>query len=218
MDPPPYAEGDRDRDATSDVLQPVILVLAGHFIHSESANSAPLYELSRGISSLSHTDQSVTFLRLEHNVKTSQDGNPRIVRRDRHIFDLKHPPNAISTSKYAFHIQSVSKRTLGNVGLKKSHKSRHGFKAMQINRTGNDDNMLFEIRQKSKKYEWIDFNGRPVAVEDGADEQYRLVVTAALQQETLDALVALWCLRIWHDSAEEREEPLRWTEGKALET
>ncbi|KAI1490879.1 hypothetical protein F5X96DRAFT_669233 [Biscogniauxia mediterranea] len=111
---------------------------------------------------------------------------------------------------------SVSKRTLGNVGLRKSHKSRHGFKAVQIKQSGEDGNVLFEIRQKSKKYEWVDFNGRLVAVEDGEDEQYRLVVTVALEQETLDALVAMWCLRIWHDSAEGREEPLRWNEVKRI--
>ncbi|KAI5918708.1 hypothetical protein F4810DRAFT_690724 [Camillea tinctor] len=216
MDPPPYDDGDRERDSAGDVLQPVILVLAGHFIHSESVNSAPLYELSRGVSSLSHTDQSATFLRLEHNVKTSQDGNPRIVRRDRHIFELKHPPSVISTSKYSYFLQSVSKQTLGNIGLKKSHVSRRGFKAMHISRSGGEDSVLFEIKQKNKKYEWLDFNERMVAVEDGADEQYRLVVTAALQQETLDALVAMWCLRIWHDSAEEKEEPLRWNDVKRI--
>ncbi|KAI1498315.1 hypothetical protein F5X99DRAFT_393974 [Biscogniauxia marginata] len=212
MEPPPYDDG--DQDTTNDVLQPVILVLVGHFIHSESVNSAPLYEMSRGVSSLSHTDQSVTFLRLEHSVKIDRGGNPRVTRRDRHIFDLKHPPNAISTSRYPFFLKSVSKRTLGNVGLKKSHISRHGFKALQLSRTGNDDNILFEIKQKNKKFEWIDFNGRPIAVEDEADDQYRLVVTARLQRETMDALVAMWCLRLWYDSAEEKEELLGWNDGR----
>ncbi|OAA54307.1 hypothetical protein SPI_08926 [Niveomyces insectorum RCEF 264] len=40
------------------------------------------------------------------------------------------------------------------------------------------------------------------AAEDEGEGQQRLVVTATLRRTQLDALVALWCCRIWETSAE----------------
>ncbi|CAJ2505712.1 Uu.00g131060.m01.CDS01 [Anthostomella pinea] len=215
MEPPPY--DDPDRDDSNEVLEPVILLLAGQSIHSESADSAPLYEVSRGVSSLSHTDQTVTFSRLEHNVRTDSSGTPIVKRRDRHLFDLKHPPATISTDRYDFFVESVSKRTLGNIGLKKSSiPTKRAFKVLRMCRSEKDDHVLFEIKQKKDQYEWIDFNERAIAFEDKADNQYRLVVTASLHRETMDALVAAWCLRLWHDSALDKEKSMGWTDFKRV--
>ncbi|KAH9907286.1 hypothetical protein F4778DRAFT_777719 [Xylariomycetidae sp. FL2044] len=82
------------------------------------------------------------------------------------------------------------------------------------NKTKTKSNTRSKSKSKKKgddddddgRYEWHDFNGRTVALEDGADGQDRLVVTAALERETVDALVGLWCLRLWHDSAKAKEK------------
>ncbi|KAJ1327521.1 hypothetical protein MN608_06849 [Microdochium nivale] len=107
-------------NAVSDV-EPLALVISGHYVYGDTADpkaglhgppspSSPplpvasagpaLYAMNRGIASLSHTDSSVTFDRLDHSVRQNGssaggagDGSaavPRIVQRSRHIFDLRH--------------------------------------------------------------------------------------------------------------------------------
>ena len=48
---------------------------------------------------------------------------------------------------------------------------------------------------------WTDGNGKEVAVEDRSDH-YKLKFTVSLHRGTIDALVALWCGRIWEYSDE----------------
>jgi hypothetical protein len=44
-----------------------------------------------------------------------------------------------------------------------------------------------------------------VAIEDYGDGQYRFIITASLHRVTIDAIVALWCCRIWQQPAEHAE-------------
>ncbi|KAI0864629.1 hypothetical protein F4860DRAFT_510962 [Xylaria cubensis] len=137
--------------AASDIIHPVILVLAGRLIHSESASSPVLYELDR----------------------------------NRHIFNLECPHAITSTSPYTFFLTSVSRKTLGNVGLKKTSVPRLGFKVMQINRSGEDEE-LFEITRKDGRYEWWDTEARRIAIEDNANGQLKMIITTALPRQQAD--------------------------------
>jgi hypothetical protein len=219
--PPSYVDA-TDNDV-NEILQPTILVLAGQSIHAESAASAPLYQLDRGIASLGHATQQVEFERVDRTIKTSSDGEPSIKPRARHIYNLKHQKNSpggiepLPSYSPHYFIKSVSRKTLGDVGIKKSH-FRSQWKALSIDALGKqndrgipqfikDNKPLFEIHQKNDRYEWTDADGNAIAVEDEGEDQHRLVITASLHRETMDALVALWCCRIWQYSADHEERP-----------
>ncbi|KAI0459058.1 hypothetical protein F5B21DRAFT_457068 [Xylaria acuta] len=198
MEPPPY-ENPEGYDA-GDIVHPVILVLAGRLIHSESTSSPVLYELDRSVSFLSRADHKAVFSRHEPRVRTGQHGGVRTTSYQRHIFNLECPHAITSTSRYAFFLTSVSRKTLGNVGLKKTSVPRLGFKVMRISRSSEDEE-LFEITRKDGRYEWWDNEARRIAIEDNANGQLKMIITTALPRQQADVLVAIWCLRIWHDAA-----------------
>ncbi|RYO84430.1 hypothetical protein DL762_005657 [Monosporascus cannonballus] len=227
-EPPPY-EMD-DGNVSDGIVQPVILVLAGQSIHAESSESAPLYEVNRGVSSLSHVDTAVEFSRVEHNVRTNPDGTPLIKQRGRHLYNLVQVKDVMAWKATGlFHLQSVSRRTMGSFGLKRSSRLRKGdFKLARMISKKNDLNgpsfedggrYLFEVKRKGSRCQWTNSYGSPIAIEDVNNSQHVLVITAALSREQADVLVATWCLRLWYDSAENKikEERRKDTPGFSIE-
>ncbi|KAI8944324.1 hypothetical protein F4801DRAFT_224588 [Xylaria longipes] len=183
IEPPPYESPEvHDR---SDIIHPVILVLAGRLIHSESTSSPVLYELDRDVNFQSQVGHKVVFSRHEPRVRTSMYGGVRTTSYQRHIFNLECPHAIISTSRYAFFLTSVSRKALGNVGLKKMLVPRLGFKVMQISRSGEDEE-LFEITRKDGRYEWWDTEARRIAIEDNANGQLKMIITTALPRQLAD--------------------------------
>ncbi|KAI8635554.1 hypothetical protein F5Y19DRAFT_469431 [Xylariaceae sp. FL1651] len=212
MDPPPYT--DSEGYNASDIVQPGILVLAGRLVHSESTNSTVLYELDHVVSFLSRADHKVAFCRHDRRVRTDRYGEVRVTSRERHIFNLESPHAVTSTSPYAFYLTSVSRRTLGNVGLKKTSIPKAGFKAIQINRLGEEDNVLFEITRKDDNHEWWDNEGKRIAIEDHANDQLKMIITTPLPRDRAD--VAVWCLRLWHDAVVDQNTSVLGKVGKKL--
>ncbi|KAH8160539.1 hypothetical protein CIB48_g7709 [Xylaria polymorpha] len=184
MDPPPYKSPESD-DEPNDIVHPVILVLAGRLIHSESAHSPVLYELDRDVNFQSRVGHKVVFSRRERRVRTGQDGSVRTNRHQKHIFNLECPHAAVSASHYDFFLTSVSRKTLGNVGLKKTSVPRLGFKVMRISRSGEDEE-LFEITRKDGRYEWWDNEARRIAIEDHSNGQSKMIITTALSRQQAD--------------------------------
>ena len=179
--PPSYDDDD------DELWEPTILVLADLTVHAESVDSAPLYRLNRAVASITQSTKQVEFERVERTVKGSTD-EPVVRPRSRHIYNLKYmrnPPGSLepmpSESPQAY-IQAASRQvTISSVGLKKPR---------------------FQIQEKDGKDQWTDSDGNAVAVEDHGDGQHRFIITASLHRDTIDALVALWCCRIWQHSAE----------------
>ncbi|PKS05443.1 hypothetical protein jhhlp_008819 [Lomentospora prolificans] len=221
--PPPYEDTRNDADQ---VLQPTIHVLAGQTIHAESADAPLLYKLNRGIATLSYATSDVELERVERTVRTDDNDEPTIRERTRHIYDIRHiqgilgTPSSLPSDSPAFYIEAQRrKHSLGNLALKKSRlPGRSSWKALPLDLSGKsskwnlptyvkDAKALFEVKQKDGRYEWSDADGNPIAVEDEGEGQHRLVVTASLHRETMDAIVALWCCRLWQYSAE-HQEPL----------
>jgi hypothetical protein len=169
----------------------------------------------------------VEFQRVQYTVKTTSGGEPTVKPRDRHIYNLKHNhtvPGGLQSwpsESPNFFIQSVSSTTkeVGTLGLKRSRfPGRKQWKALPVDLSGkhskNDYGLptfvknaepLFEINHKEAVYEWTDGEGKAVAVEDEGEDTHRLIVTASLPRKTLDALVALWCCRMWQHSADNTE-------------
>ncbi|KAI0147381.1 hypothetical protein GGR57DRAFT_515956 [Xylariaceae sp. FL1272] len=207
MDPPPYdaAEG---YDA-SDIVQPVILVLAGRFIHSESSSSTVLYELNSDVNFLSRSDHKVEFSRHEYRLRTDSYDEARTLSYARHIIDLEWPVAVISSERYAFIATPVSRRVLGGIGLKKKFQPLlTGFKVMLMKGRTEEHEVLFECTMKGR-YEWWDSKGERIAIEDSADDQLKMIITAAQPRTHVDALVAAWMLRVWHDHVLEQDGGIR---------
>lgn len=218
-EPPAYDE--------PDTWPPVVLVLAGQSIHAESANTAVLYRLNRGVASLTHSTSEVELERVHQTVRAgssaSNDPEPNIKIHTRHIYTLKHMRSmgliVLPSDAPRFYIEAVSRRheALGDIGLKQARFCSSRWTALPVDVSGRNSSLrlpqfvegqkpMFAVRrEKDGKHRWTDGTGKDVAVEDEGEGQHRLVVSVSLSRETMDALVALWCVRLWQYSAEHAE-------------
>lgn len=214
--PPPY------EDVDNEICAPIILVLGDLSVHAENAESAPLYKLDRAVGSIRQATKQVEFSRVERKVKMG-DEEPTFKPQSRHIYNLKYtekPPGGLepmpSESPQAY-LQAVSRQAIGSIGLRKA-RFHSRLIALPIDVSGKNSTYaslpsfikeakpFFQIQQKNGKIKWTDGDGNAVAVEDESAGQFKLVVTASLRRDSMDALVALWCVRIWKDSAEHAEK------------
>jgi hypothetical protein len=212
--PPPYD------DAMDEICQPTILVPAAQSVHTESADSAPLYQLSLAVESLTPVTSEVEFQRVERTVRMTA-GQPTVKPRTRHIYNLrylKNTPGVVPSDSPHCYIQAVSRRTVGSVGLKKSLlQSQWTALPVEISSESGDYGLshfvkdaqpLFKLTLKGGRHEWTDGEGNAVAVEDEGEDQHRIIVTASLRQDRMDALVALWCCRVgWYSAKHTKRVP-----------
>lgn len=224
-------------DGADRPIGPITLVLSNHHIISHSPsdpNPQPLYELNRGVASLSQATSTVTFSRLDHTVRKTPEGDPMIKERKRHLYDLEHASKPL-LARYAGDIhfkncppywcKSAVRKTAGDLGLKIESKfmsTKTAYKVFKVKRDsgeygepgflrdkkGGEPLPVFEVgwQKKLNVYLWTDGSGNEVAVESTVDGAHKLEVAKELQREMLDALVALWCARIWSDSAAKQEK------------
>ncbi|KAM0430097.1 hypothetical protein ACHAPT_006103 [Fusarium lateritium] len=204
------------RPTIEDNSGPITLVLSGQLIYSENAASIPIYQLNRDLTSTSQKGSSIVFERVEYDGPGEAESMASIKQRNQHLFYLVHPINAqYRTDLPAYYITSASPDMVGNVQLhaSKSLLQKVEFKALlSAGKTTSDETLfsqnqetLFEVKPKWKsgQYQWIDSAGKKIAHEEGKGE-HKLVISAPVPQQTKDALVALWALKIWHDTAETR--------------
>ncbi|KAH7322533.1 hypothetical protein B0I35DRAFT_425949 [Stachybotrys elegans] len=201
-----------------DAVKPTTYVLNGTNIAPEDAPGQPLFRLAWDITSIPQKGSSVAFDNLDHgkpeNEETHASGEPQV----RRLFYLAHPADAkFRTDVPAYYITSASPEGLGNIGLE-ANKPR--LKKMEFTvvlspgRTAShkplfdaQQRQLFSAKPKwaGNAYMWTDAEGREVAHEAGKAPQQKLVVAVPLEPRLRNALVAAWCLRLWHDTAESKE-------------
>ncbi|ORY71382.1 uncharacterized protein BCR38DRAFT_358769 [Pseudomassariella vexata] len=215
---PPYVDSQEQEDP-NELLQPIILVLANQVIYSaESPDSSPLYELFSDIQSgrLNDGAHTTPLRRCQYTVKTSLDGTPRVTCRKKHIYDLKQPP-AVTAPAFPFYLERISRQAIGSLGLKKVTFPRTGYRALRFDSGSStvpkSSEYLFEVKKKDS-WNWHDSDGNLIAMEDHGDGQCRVLVTRPLSRRKLDALVGMWCLRLWSDSVERNGEPGSWSWGE----
>lgn len=68
---PPAADGTN----AADILQPAVLLLASKHVVSKTKPEAPLYELSRDVTSIPQKNSSIVFERVEDISTTEAEGN-----------------------------------------------------------------------------------------------------------------------------------------------
>lgn len=202
--------------AASDIVQPGIFVLSGQQIYATSNPTLSLYELNRGITNLGHATSVIEFSRVEQR-KGSSD-SPHVTRRvPRHIYNLHHfrSSSLSNPSQYAdCFVKAVAapSRRLGHLGLKTprglTSPVAHWTAAPIDMKTSTEWSRprfiadvagLWEAQYKKGVCKWNDMAGNDVAIEYETEhmQQPQLVITAALERGHLDALVALWCCRVW---------------------
>ncbi|KFA48296.1 hypothetical protein S40293_10253 [Stachybotrys chartarum IBT 40293] len=213
--PPSYEES--SAGPLVDVLTPTVLVLNGTSIAPENDVACPLFQIAWDITSIPQKGTSVAFESLEYDTPEKAKASP-IESRTRRLFYLAHPAGAkFREDVPAYYITAASSDDLGNISLEpiKSRVKKTEFTALlSSGRTASDDPLfegnpclLFTIKTKwvGGAYEWIDTEGRQVAHEGRKGSQHKLTITVPLESKLRDALVATWCLRLWHDTAESRE-------------
>ncbi|KAK8108458.1 hypothetical protein PG984_014259 [Apiospora sp. TS-2023a] len=258
LHPPAYYDeegrsifGNNNNYEEDDLLQPVILIMAGRFVHPESAQASPLYELSQDVDRLSGAYSTHTLERLEHGIAITSRNVPRITRRRRKVYHLKHVSPALSPS-FPFQAEALSRQSLGNLGLCRPAAALHvpyfqtgeGSSRVVLLKERSDGGgglpkgynayrhaemeagQVFEFQQRRRQrqwsqrkrgggnssngYEWATAGGGRLAIEDDADGQHKLVVTSAVTRQTMDALVACWCLRLWRNNYETEPSLRGW--------
>ncbi|KAJ6789061.1 hypothetical protein PWT90_00363 [Aphanocladium album] len=155
----------------------------------------------------------------------------RVKIRKHHIFDLVHPTSRVGDAP-AFYVKPRSRTTHAGVwGLKKTQPPllRTQWRALAADPKGlrydggKAKKPLFQVtKSKNGGYEWKDEKGEPLAVEERSgsgkrekrekdeDEEevvyYRLKTARSMERTLLDALVAMWCCRVWEESAEKQPQ------------
>ncbi|ORY63346.1 uncharacterized protein BCR38DRAFT_524924 [Pseudomassariella vexata] len=227
-EPPPYDPANHD-DTSSDLIQPVMLQLNDQFIYPSSTTAFPLYELSRDVSQTAITDieSNLSFRRLVHHVRTNTNGTPRVVQRDRLIFDLKYLPPAMSNFPYC--LAAKSRGCVGNLALKEMHIPHSGFRVVRTRAVKDNGfpkgyrgrkNAVVEVgvvllvKRLGQRYQWLDVGRNAIAVESESEGQRKLDITVPVARQTMDELVASWCLRLWRDSMENKNEIQGWKSFK----
>lgn len=104
--------------------------------------------------------------------------------------------------------------TLGNISLRSTKPllQRPEFEVVlsaartAANKPLFDENpkAIFNIKPKmlTGRYTRVDSDRSQVAVEEQKGSQPTLDITVPMRREVRDAIVATWCLRVWHDTAE----------------
>ena len=160
-----------------------------------------------------------TLQGMRGNIVTVEEGKPRIYvspvssritlgkhfafRRVSGFSSLRKRMGSLSSGSSS---SASAKTEWQAVSLKKTASSDVPMYYDEKDGAGSGGVVLFEIRQPDKKenrVEWVDSEGNSVAFEEGEREEPTMVVTKAMRRVELDALVALWCCRVWERSAEE---------------
>ncbi|KAF4960135.1 hypothetical protein FGADI_1153 [Fusarium gaditjirri] len=201
---------------------PTTLVFDGQQITLENEPSIPLYRLSRAIASKVQKHCSIIFEQIEVVETPHPDGKGSRIRQRPH--DLYYLVNSLLMLQRrhdtpACYLTAPSPNALGNiqVDVYNTPSQYLGFKAMLNADKSADDvqlfkadtqEILFEMRPKLKSchYQWIAADGQIIAYEAGQEGSHKLVIQVPLQQDIMDALVALWTLRLWYEHIHRQSE------------
>ena len=120
---------------------------------------------------------------------------------------------ATKNAQYFIEAFTASARRLGHLGFKTTHTRAKQWTAQPVDmRTWPrafyqpgfiaDAAPLFEVYRQQGVCKWMTGDGHDLAIEYDSDQEHRLLVTASLRREMLDALVAMWCCRVWEQSVD----------------
>lgn len=229
---PPYPDNGRvaSPPAATDMIPPDQLLLSGDSIYTASVQTSSnashrlrLYELSHHIGHLLQSRTEVNLLRVDAQRTATA------ARRARAIYTLHRPPR-ITDPKFEFYLQSTSRgNTIHDVVLEPQHKSKMAFdyrpRRASRPRPGAElvagEPLFSATLRNGGGYDWRvgSGEGRVLAFEVNDLEGMVLHIVEEMDRGLRDALVATWCLRIWHQTsfAEENKNKCKFSSWGGVE-
>lgn len=221
--PPSYEEAVQDAP-TDDILPPDILTIQDENIISNTAPFTPLYTLSRNPLTIpQQTAPSIAF----------SSGQPRPAPSSKPHAQTREPLYYIAHAALpdpgapSYYLTATSPSTAGNVELRPTthgglwqkcpmeafvHTGRTAESRELWDHHGSPQ-LLFRLKPPNwtpfnagPRWRYFDADGTQLACEEREGEgwQHKLVITAATTSRVKDALVAVWCLRLWLRTVESR--------------
>lgn len=227
--PPPYSDSPQ-ATATKDEHSPCTITLDGDILFSTESPRVPIYRLGGNVTKPGIGKTSMDFS--EVNVAARQTGEKSPQQQDgsRRLFYLVHPQNASyrdDRPPYYMTRAEPASSDSGNVRLETDSRPsitslrKTVFTAMLSRGRSAFDRDLFSPRdgeevlfsakeegltRNSKRCAWSDSTGTVIAFE--GDDSKRgssdaaLKIVGPMTQPARELLIATWCLKLWHNTAE----------------
>lgn len=234
--PPQYTE--EKPLSPDDMLQPTTFILQGLEIHTYPPlpDAIPSYKLSRVIHAQGTATHSIDIARVESITRVSpRTGNLVISKRERELYDLQYWQGLLGAPFLAEAKPHGANRTLGEMSIARAPRFHHGYRVIKVLKP--EEMAMLERRREKPKNEWWwsmrDIRGRGNAWEwsnamndvvarqttdigEGGEAEHRLEVVKALPRRTMDSLVSIWCLWMWHLHIEETASHKSWSDVKRI--
>ena len=209
----------------SSIIEPTTLIVKDDKIYTDTQPPTHVYTTSRTVTSATQCGTSSI-----HLYRTNSESGPSSDSTNTHLFYLVHPLNAdYRTDKPAYYITTASPGTgLGNIRLEAApskslfspiKKTSQLIKAYLSPRKSSHDDELFVPSAEEEllfttKGNWSGSVQKWMGAKDGdddeiavvsGDDKMKLTVMVKMEEEVRDALVAMWMLCLWRDTAERKE-------------
>lgn len=211
-DPSPIPDDAAGNKMMKELLDPEVLTLHGKSITSDTASDEERYKLSHSV------------LSLPRETKDATDDERIDLRSTKgHHFFLVRPqlPKATDTwhlaSKWPEEKESHRIVLWSHSPLKSTSQAskQEQFTAVlraDVHMTSShepDRDLLLTMQPRwlsTNEFNYLDGDGRQLACEERDGGGYKLVVTVEMSQGLRDAVVALWCLRVWRETVRREEK------------
>ncbi|KAK4161381.1 hypothetical protein QBC43DRAFT_217865 [Cladorrhinum sp. PSN259] len=235
-DLPPYTE--QKPISPDDSIPPATYIILGLEVHNypPSPDAPPCYKLTRAIHSIGPATQTIDISRVDSQIRVSpRTGRQVYTKREKELYTLQHQrPNMYAPVFYAGGQPHGSTRTLGEMRIEKAPVFHHGYRVIKVIKEEEKARLQRKGEKVKEGYRWslreIDHgsgwewrNEKDVVVArqitepvDGEKEQHRLEVVIDLPRRTVDSLVSMWCLWMWHLHVENNAPKKTWADRKKI--
>ncbi|KAK4465339.1 hypothetical protein QBC42DRAFT_18228 [Cladorrhinum samala] len=237
--PPQYVE--EKPLSPEDILQPATFILRGLEIYTYPPlpDAIPSYKLSRVIHAQGPATHAIDIARVESVTRVSpRTGDLVMSRRERELYDLQYWQGLLGGPFVAEAKPHGGNRTLGEMSIARAPRFHRGYRVIKVlkpeqraslERRGGKvkQEWWWRVRHISdggNGWEWGNASGDVIARQTAADAgeggsaEHKLEVVEPLPRRTLDSLVSMWCLWMWHlhIDAAARESPKGWSDVKRI--
>jgi hypothetical protein len=214
----------------SSIVEPTTLILKDDKIYTDTQPPTQLYTTSRNVTSA--TQSGTSSVQLYRSTDSEYNSDISNSSNNTHLFYLVHPLNAdYRTDKPAYYITAASPGAcLGNIRLEAAAKASFPSikkRTAQVkaylsrHKSSHDDELFVPSEEETLLFtakanwsgtvqKWMDANDDEIAIASGGGgggdaKMTTLDITVKMEDETRDALVAMWMLCLWREAAEKRE-------------
>lgn len=198
-----------DRLMVDEVLQPEVLTLHRESITSDAAPDEERYKLSH----------CVAFTLPREKKGTTYDQRIKLQSSRGHLFFLVRPHPHKPTGTWHIMSKWPEEEEDHQIVLQASKEQFTALLRAEVVHTTvpsshpeDDHDILLTMKPRwlsTTEFNYLDGDGRQLACEERDGHEYKLIVTVEMSRGLRDALVALWCLRVWRETMTMEERKLR---------